>query len=168
MSASFYLRHILWAAIVKLCGRLLRGPTLRLVSKQITVLDKIIEFAKISAGLSFCVRATLRLRRVRVRPKKMRSKILACLNGRPQKVDMSRLVQNSLRVCWNTTIQCCSQTVALRRHVFFERPLRQTRIFSDAFFSRTNTQPPLSKLERTTNHRRSQAEISCKFMILDS
>ena len=27
-----------------------------------TVLDKIIEFAKISAGLNFCVRATLRLR----------------------------------------------------------------------------------------------------------
>ena len=26
-----------------------------------TVLDKIIEFAKISAGLNFCVRATLRL-----------------------------------------------------------------------------------------------------------
>ena len=76
MSASFYLRHILWAAIVKLCGGLLRVPTLRLASKQITVLDKIIEFAKISAGLSFCVRATLRLRRLRVRPKKMRSKIL--------------------------------------------------------------------------------------------
>ena len=103
MSASFYLRHILWAAIVKLCGGLLRVPTLRLASKQITVLDKIIEFAKISVGLSFCVRATLRLRRLRVRPKKMRSKILACLNGRPQKVDMSRLVQNSLRVCWNAT-----------------------------------------------------------------
>ena len=36
-------------------------------------------------------------------PKKMRSKILACLNGRPQKVDMRRLVQNSLRVYWNAT-----------------------------------------------------------------
>ena len=70
--------------------------------------------------------------------------------------------------CWNTTIQCCSQTVALRRHVFFERPLRQTRIFSDAFFSGANTQPPLSKLERTTNHRKSPAEIFCKFVILDN
>ena len=29
---------------------------------RITILDKIIEFAKISAGLNFCVRATLRLR----------------------------------------------------------------------------------------------------------
>ena len=67
-----------------------------------------------------------------VRSTKTRSKFLVCLNGRPQKVDMSRLVQNSLRVCWNTTIQCCSQTVALRRHVFFERPLRQTRNPSDA------------------------------------
>ena len=96
-----------------------------------------------------------------VRLTQMCSKFLVCLNGRPQKVDMSRLVQNSLRVCWNTTIQCCSQTVALRRHVFFERPLRQTRIFSDAFFSRTNTQPPLSKLERTTNHIESPVDIFC-------
>ena len=138
MSASFYLRHILWAAIVKLCGGLLRVPTLRLASKQITVLDKIIEFAKISAGLSFCVRATLRQWRLCVRPKKMRSKILACLNGRPQKVDMSRLVQNSLRVYGNATIQCCSQTVAPRRHVFFGRPLRQTRNPSDTVCVQAN------------------------------
>ena len=142
--------------------------TLWLAPDRSTILDKIIEFAKISAGLSFCVRATLRLRRLRVHPKKMRSKILACLNGRPQKIDMSRLVQNSLRVHRSATIQCCSQTVALRRHVFFERPLRQTRIFSDAFFSGANTQPPLSKLERTTNHRKSPAEIFCKFVILDN
>ena len=111
--------------------------TLWLAPDRSTILDKIIEFAKISAGLSFCVRATLRQWRLRVRPKKMRSKILACLNGRPQKVDMSRLVQNSLRVCWNTTIQCRSQTVALRRHVFFERPFRQTRNFERVFVERT-------------------------------
>lgn len=66
-----------------------------------------------------------------VRLTKIRSKFLVCLNGRPQKVDMSRLVQNSLRVYWNASIQCCSQTVAPRRHVFFERPLRQTRNPSD-------------------------------------
>ena len=39
-----------------------RGLTLRLVPDRSTILDKITEFAKISAGLSFCVRATLRLR----------------------------------------------------------------------------------------------------------
>ena len=33
-----------------------------------------------------------------VRLTQMCSKFLVCLNGRPQKVDMSRLVQNSLRV----------------------------------------------------------------------
>jgi len=35
--------------------------TLWLAPDRSTILDKIIEFAKISAGLSFCVRATLRL-----------------------------------------------------------------------------------------------------------
>ena len=40
-----------------------RGLTLRLVPDRSTILDKITEFAKISAGLNFCVRATLRLRR---------------------------------------------------------------------------------------------------------
>ena len=39
-----------------------RGLTLRLVPDRSTILDKITEFAKISAGLNFCVRATLRLR----------------------------------------------------------------------------------------------------------
>ena len=142
--------------------------TLWLAPDRSTILDKIIEFAKISAGLSFVSEQRFDCGDGMSDPKKMRSKILACLNGRPQKIDMSRLVQNSLRVHRSATIQCCSQTVALRRHVFFERPLRQTRIFSDAFFSGANTQPPLSKLERTTNHRKSPAEIFCKFVILDN
>ena len=73
-----------------------------------------------------------------VRLTQMCSKFLVCLNGRPQKVDMSRLVQNSLRVYWNAAIQCCSQTVALRRHVFFERLLRQTRNPSDTFCVQTD------------------------------
>ena len=95
-----------------------------------------------------------------VRLTQMCSKFLVCLNGRPQKVDMSRLVQNSLRVCWNATIQCCSQTVALRRHVFFERPLRQTRNPSDTFCVRRTFRVPLSKLERTKIIERSQRRFS--------
>ena len=37
------------------------GSPLRLTPKRNTILDKIAEFAKIIAGLNFCVRATLRL-----------------------------------------------------------------------------------------------------------
>ena len=44
--------------------------TLWLAPDRSTILDKIIEFAKISAGLSFCVRATLRLWWRHVRPQK--------------------------------------------------------------------------------------------------
>ena len=64
------LLHIHFEAITLLSLRLAPAdPWNRwLASMRSTVLDKIIEFAKISAGLNFCVRATLRLRHSRCPP----------------------------------------------------------------------------------------------------
>ncbi len=68
-----------------------------------------------------------------VRRTKMRSQFLACLNGRPQEVVMSRHGQTRF-VCIGKSLRCVLQTGVLRRHVSFKRPLRQTRNHSDAVF----------------------------------
>ena len=72
-----------------------------------------------------------------VRRTKMRSRFLACLNGRPQEVAMSRRVQTRF-MCIEKLLRCVLQTGVLRRHVSFERPLRQTRNHSNAVFVSAN------------------------------
>ena len=65
--------------------------------KANTILDGIAEFAKMPLSLNFCVRAMLRLWPFGVRLTQMRSQFLASLNGRPQKVDMSRRGQTRFK-----------------------------------------------------------------------
>ena len=80
MSASFYLRHILWAAIVKLCGGLLRVPTLRLASKQTLDIQNH-EFAENVRRALYMICCPLKLRqwRLRVRPRKECVRENSCL-----------------------------------------------------------------------------------------
>ena len=101
------------------------------------VLDGIAEFASDIRFPLFLCTTTFEPFRDGVRRTKMRSRLLACLNGRPQEVAMSRRVQTRF-MCIEKLLRCVLQTGVLRRHVSFERPLRQTRNHSDAVFVSAN------------------------------
>ena len=134
---------------MKLLWRRVRAwPALRLAFALNTILDKIIEFVKSSFGSNFVSEQRFDSGSSAVRLTQMRSQFLACLNGRPHEIDMSRLGQNSLHVYWEP-LSCVLHTVVQRRHVSFGRPLRQTQNHSDAFCVQANNRGALSKLERT-------------------
>ena len=94
--------------------------------------DKIAEFLSCTRFPLLLCPTTFELFRDGVRRTKMRSRFLACLNGRPQEVSMSR--RDQTRFVFIRTPPCCvaHKHVVQRRHVSFERPLRQTQNHSDA------------------------------------
>ena len=99
--------------------------------------DKIAEFLSCTRFPLLLCPTTFELFRDGVRRTKMRSRFLACLNGRPREVAMSRRVQTRF-MCIENFLHNELQTGVLRRHVSFERPLRQTRNHSDAVFAPAN------------------------------
>ena len=140
----------------------------QLASARSTILDKISKFAKSLLGSIFVSEQRFDYGAPDVRLTQMCSKFLVCLSGALHKFYCARSrLMSPLIELWDATKLCGRKHDPRARYCSALR-VRQTRNPSDTVCVRRTSDAPLSKLERTTNHRRSQAEISCKFMILDS
>ena len=93
---------------------------------------ELLNFPAVLFSHNFLCTTTFEPFRGGVRRTQMRSRFLVCLNGHPQEVAMSR--RDQTRFVFIRTPLCCvaHKHVVQRRHVSFERPLRQTQNHSDA------------------------------------
>ena len=134
--------------IVLFWRRVLAQQALWLAFALNTILDKIIEFVKSSFGSNFVSEQRFDTGASVVRLTQMRSRFLACLNGRPQEVNMSRRGQT--RFMHIGTPPCCVlQTVAPAAARFLRTSIKADTKSLGRILCQTDNRSAMSKLERT-------------------
>ena len=119
-----------------------------------TVLDKIIEFAKVLYVSHFVSGHRFDSSSPVVRLPQMQSVFLVCLSGPVHEVDISRHGQNSHEVLRQIVMLCCSKTFAPVAARFLNNPAKTVTKYFRCHLWQTDTQKETVETGTDRNHRK--------------
>ena len=122
-----------------------------------TVLDQIIEFAKVLYVSHFVSGHRFNSPPPVVRLPQMQSVFLVCLSGRVHEVDMSRHGQNSHEVLRQIVMLCCSQTFAPVAARFLNKPAKTVTKYFRCHLWQTDNRRRTVETGTDRNHRKRHA-----------